>query len=162
MLEMLRIAFCMQSISSEAKHLLSSSVESLACGWTETSTTEGVTPVRHSGTPCSQKRRISSCRTSKSGLLNNKAVHRWGQKQVLPRANGRSGRPLEQWHRPKPDCTSPGLPRPEASYRMLVHYYCSYYRAFFFLFLFCEKLPLCVSCYSLEQCPRQECVKQRK
>lgn len=74
MLEMLRIAFCMQSINSEAKRLFSSSAVSSACGWTETSTTAGVTLVRHSGTPCSQKRRISSCRTLKSGLLSNKAV----------------------------------------------------------------------------------------
>ncbi len=37
---------------------------------------------------------------------------------------------------------------PQASYRMLVvRYYCSYYGAFFL----CEKLPLCVSCYSLVQ-----------
>lgn len=61
-----------------------SSAASSACGWTETSTTAGATPVRHSGTPCSQKRRISSCRTSKSGLLSNEAVHRWGQIHVLP------------------------------------------------------------------------------
>lgn len=122
---------------------------SLACGWTETSTTAGVTPVKHLGTLCSQKRRISMCRTQKSGLLSNKTVHLWGKKTSPWKGKGRSPRPLEQWQRPKPNRTSPGLPRLEASYRMLVvRYYCSYYRAFFF---FVEKLPLCVSCYSLVQ-----------
>lgn len=139
---MLRIPFRMQLVNSEAKRFLffffpSPSAVSSACGWTETSTTAGVTPVRHSGTPCSQKRRISSCRTSKSGLLSSKAMQRWGQKRVLPK--GKWGGVLvllEQWLRPKPDSTSPELPRPEASYRMLVLYYCSYYTAFFFV-LFC-------------------------
>lgn len=131
---MLLNAFDMLHLKSEGKCLFCSSAASSACGWTATSTTAGVTPVRHSGTPCSQKRRTSTCRTSKSGLLSNKPVRRRGLKRVRPRANGRSPRPLEQWRRPKPDCTSPGLPRPEASYRMLVvHYYCSYYWAFFFV-----------------------------
>lgn len=161
MLELLRIACGMQS-KSEAKHLLSSSAVSSVCGWTETSTTAGATPVRHSGTPCSPKRRISSCRTSKSGPLSNRAVHRWGQKKVQPHANGRSPRPLEHWHRPKPDCTSPGLPRLKPAYQMLVHNYCSYYRAFLFFFYFAKNYLLCVSSYSLERCPRQERVKQRK
>lgn len=100
MLEMLRFVFGCGRLNPDAKHLFSSPAVSSVCGWTETSITAGVTPVRHSGTPCSPKRRISSCRTSKSGLLSNRAAHRWGQKQVLPRANGRSPRPLEQWHRP--------------------------------------------------------------
>lgn len=60
---------------------------SLACGWTETSTTAGVTPVKHLGTLCSPKKRISMCRTQKSGLLSNKTVHLWGKKQVLGRAS---------------------------------------------------------------------------
>lgn len=64
-------------------------VASLACGWTETCTTAGVTPVKHLGTPCSQKRRISMCRTQRSGLLNNKTLSPQGKKkQVLQRANG--------------------------------------------------------------------------
>ena len=75
-------------------------------------------------------------------------MHHREKKTSPAKGKQRSPPPLEQWQRPKPNCTSPGLPRPEASYRMLVvRYYCSYYGAFFL----CEKLPLCVSCYSLVQ-----------
>lgn len=51
--------------------------------------------------------------------------------------------PPEQWQCPKPNCTSPGLPRLGDSYWMLVvHYYCSYSGAFSLVFL-CGELPLC-------------------
>lgn len=69
---------CVCLVKFEGKYLFSSSAASSAFGWTVTSTTAGATPVRHSGTPCSQKRRISTCRTSKSGLLSNATVHSAG------------------------------------------------------------------------------------
>lgn len=85
------------------------SVASLACGWTETFTTAGVTPVKHLGTPCCQKRRISMCRTQRSGLLNNKTVHHRektspakGQKRSPPPQNNGNVPNLTAHHQGSP------------------------------------------------------------
>lgn len=112
--------------------------ESLACGWTETSTTAGVTPVRPLGTPCSRKRKISMCRTSRSGRLSNGTVHHWGERRVLTKKGGKCWSPCpfrttatsQTWLHHQ---ASPGR---EASCRMLVvRYYCSYNRASFLMLI---------------------------